>query len=270
MKIIAIALVVIILLVGIGYWGFHVAPKPFEPYPGTTPELKTLPLPAGLPAPVKRFYQSTAGDQVPVVDTAVITMHGSMKLFGIRMPMRSRVVHKAGQGFWRIMQPTFFGYPIATLLDTYWDGVAHLDMPGIQDNDPKMNSASNLVLWAEATAFPGILLTDPRVKWEGIDDTHARLVVPSPEGTDSMTFTFDEATGLITAMECQRWRDPSYSAKSTWRTTSVPADKQLFGGMRLDAAGVVAWNDEAPWFERTTDEVLYNVDIMPFIQANQR
>jgi len=48
--------------------------------------------------------------------------------------MRMRVVHQAGHGFWRIMQPTFFGFPTATLLDTYWDRNAHIDAPGLPDN----------------------------------------------------------------------------------------------------------------------------------------
>jgi hypothetical protein len=33
-------------------------------------------------------------------------------------------------------------------------------------------------LWAEATAYPAVYLTDPRLQWEAVDNTTASLHVP--------------------------------------------------------------------------------------------
>ena len=38
--------------------------KSFPPYPEATTPLETIPLPAGLPVPVDRYYRLTCGDLV--------------------------------------------------------------------------------------------------------------------------------------------------------------------------------------------------------------
>ena len=72
MKTLIIIICILTALLFLGWLGFQVKPKSFEPYPENTPELKTVPLPAGLPAPVERFYKTVYGDNVPVIDTVVI------------------------------------------------------------------------------------------------------------------------------------------------------------------------------------------------------
>ena len=39
----------------LAWLGLRVRPRPFPPHARRTPELRTVPLPAGLPAPVERF-----------------------------------------------------------------------------------------------------------------------------------------------------------------------------------------------------------------------
>lgn len=70
----------IIVLIGalvavflVGWLGLQVKPKPFPAYPEQTPALKTVELPADLPAPVARYYETIIGDQIPVIESAVIT-----------------------------------------------------------------------------------------------------------------------------------------------------------------------------------------------------
>ena len=61
----------------------------------------------------------------------------------------------------------------------YLDGKARMELPvGVIENEPKIDMAANLALWGEAIWLPSILITDPRVRWEAIDDTTARLIVP--------------------------------------------------------------------------------------------
>ncbi|HYF94818.1 MAG TPA: DUF6544 family protein [Symbiobacteriaceae bacterium] len=267
LRVIITIICIAVLLFGVGYWGFHVEPKPYDPFPGSTPNLSTVPLPSGLPAPVERFYRTTVGDRIPVIETGASSLHGEMRMFGLRLPLRLRAVQQVGQGYYQIIEPTFFGRPMVTWLDTFWNGSAHVDMPpGIPDNDPKMNQASNLAMWAACT--PTIFLTDPRVRWEPIDQTHARLVVPAPAGTDSFTVAFNAQTGLMQYMEALRWKDRADAAQRMWRFTFLEWERS--GGLLLPTTYSATWEGEQPWMQVHKDESLYNVDIQPFITAHSR
>jgi hypothetical protein len=58
MKILIIILGILAVLFFLGWLGLQIKPRSFPPYPEKTPPLKTIPLPAGLPAPVERFYRT--------------------------------------------------------------------------------------------------------------------------------------------------------------------------------------------------------------------
>ena len=98
MKIAAI-IVLLVLLVVLACLGLKVKPKPLSPYGEQTPALSTVPLPTDLPAPVTRFYQTIIVDQIPVIESAVITGRGSLRFRGITFPARLRFTHDAGQGY---------------------------------------------------------------------------------------------------------------------------------------------------------------------------
>ena len=63
----------IVLVVGLlGWLGLQVQPHSFPAHLDQTPELETIPLPAGLPAPVEHFYRTAYGEDIPVIETVVI------------------------------------------------------------------------------------------------------------------------------------------------------------------------------------------------------
>ncbi len=88
MKTTLIIISVLAVLVFLGWLGLQIKPKSFSAYPEKTPELKTIPLPAGLPAPVERFYKTVYGDEIPVIDTVVIKGRAEISPFGVKLPAR--------------------------------------------------------------------------------------------------------------------------------------------------------------------------------------
>ena len=255
----------LLVLFAVAWLGLQVTPAPFAPHLAAAGELKTIPLQANLPAPVERYYRTTIGDHVPVVESAVLSARGSMRIFGLRLPLRMRMIHKAGQEFRRYIEATWFGLPFVKIDEWYLGGRSHAFFPtGAIENDPKMNSATNLAMWAECLSLPSVFITDPRVRWEPIDETHARLVVPSPEGSDSFTLSFDARTGLMTEMEALRWSMPSDPARRLWQTTAGSWSR--VNGLLLPA-GAAAWDHGKPWLLFTVEDVAYNVDVTDYLRA---
>ena len=258
---------VLVVLAAIGWLGLQVKPKPFPAYPEQTPALNTVELPADLPAPVARYYKAIMGEQIPVIESAVISGRGNLRVFGLRFPARFRFTHIAGQGYRHYIEATIFGYPVMKVNEWYLDGHARMELPvGVIENEPKIDMAANLALWGESVFWlPSVLVTDPRVRWEAMDDTTARLVVPFGEEEDTFTVTFDPQTGLIRTMEAMRYREATDEAKIPWR--NEPLGWQTFHGIKIPSPAALTWLDEGtPWSVWTIEDVAYNVDVSEYIR----
>ena len=120
------------------------------------------------------------------------------------------------------------------------------------------------------------------MRWEAIDDTTARLVVPFDcpfdlaqgkaqdrpfgEEEDTFTVTFDPQTGLIRTMEAMRYREATDETKIPWR--NEPLGWQTFHGVMIPSPAAVTWLDEGtPWAVWTIEDVAYNVDVSEYIKA---
>jgi hypothetical protein len=252
----------------VAWIGLQVKPKPFPAYPERMPALDTVELPADLPAPVVQYYKTIVGDQVPVIESAVITGRGHVRFAGTRFPTRFRITHVAGQSYRHYIEATIFGVPLLKVNEHYLDGRSRLELPfGVIENEPKVDMAANLGLWAESVWLPTIYITDPRVRWEAIDDTTARLVVPFGENEDTFTVTFDPQTGLLVKMEAMRWKEATDEAKTLWRNEAL--GWQTFHGIKIVSPGTVTWMDEGtPWSVWIIEEVVYNTDVSEYIKAS--
>lgn len=266
-KLFAILIGVLAAIPVAGWIGLQVKPKPFSDYPERTPPLDTIELPADLPAPVARYYKVIIGERVPVIKSAVITGRATVRFAGLRFPARFRFTHVAGQDYRHYIEATMFGYPILKVNEHYLDGKSRLELPfGVIENEPKVDMAANLGLWAESVWLPTIFVTDLRVRWEAVDDTTARLVVPFGEDEDSFTVTFDPQTGLLTKLEAMRWKETTDEAKTLWRNDAL--DWQTFHGIRMPSPGSLTWIDEGtPWAVFTVEDVVYNVDVSEYVRA---
>ncbi len=73
MKIVIGIVAVLAVLALVGWLGLRIQPASFPAYGKSPAALELMSIPQGLPAPVERWIRSIYGDQVPLIETAVIS-----------------------------------------------------------------------------------------------------------------------------------------------------------------------------------------------------
>jgi hypothetical protein len=269
MKIVIILAGLLALLVLVGWTGLRVKPKPFATYPGAATSYDSVPLPAGLPAPVERFYRTIYGERVPIIETIVITGRATIRpLFNLPLPARFIFVHNAGHDYRHYFEATFFGMPFLKVNEGYLDGKSFFESPmGSYTDDANTNQGANLALWAEAGWFPAPLVTDPRVHWAPVDNRTALLYVPFENTEECFVVRFNPETGLIDTMEAMRYREPGEGkSKILWITRNLPGP--TIKGTALPATGSATWLDQGrPWATMTLESIASNTDVSTYIRA---
>ncbi len=251
---------------GIGWLGLQVEPPPFPPPAGQTRFDAHVPVPVNVPAPVARYYRAVFGDSVPVISSAVLTGRARLRLSGPSFPARLRIIHDAGRAYRHDIEATWFGWSILRVDESFVDGHARLVLPfGTIENEPKTDLAANLNLWAESFLLPSVFVTDRRARWEAIDAASARLIVPAGEQEDSLTVRFDDATGLASRIEAQRWQDPTDAQPTGWQVEL--RDWERFHGLQIATRVAITWENQGyTWFDLRVEDVAYNVDVSQAIR----
>ena len=254
-------------LAGLAWLGLKVKPQSFSPYPKQSPALTTVPLPAGLPAPVARFYKAVYGEHVPVVESVVIKGRATVSPFGVKLPARFIFVHDAGQDYRHYIEATWYGRPIMKINERYLDGKSLFELPfAAYEDDASINQGANLAVWAEAAWFPSLWVTDPRVGWQPVDERTALMVVPFGDQEETFVMRFNPESGLLDSMEAMRYRDAGDQAqKILWITRNEPGP--TIPGTPLSAVGSATWLDQGkPWAVFSLEDVVTNVDVSQYIR----
>ena len=249
MKVLLVTVGVIGAVLILGWIGLQIKPNPFPPFAIETPDLQTMPLPVGLPAPVERFYRARYGETIPVINSAVISGRGTLKLSGIVMPIRFRFVHEAGENFRSDIDITFFGKPIMHAFESYVDRHGRGVTPGgVDENEAWFDQSANIRMWAEAIDwFPSVLLTAPDVHWETIDENTALLTVPFRESKDHLIVRFNPSDDSVQYIEAMKYKNAD--ARILW-----------VNGIWMD--------DGRPWITMNTEEILFNVSVYEYIREH--
>jgi hypothetical protein len=258
-----IDLVLLLLLVVV--FGVRVKPAPFEPFSAPGGVNETIPLPAGLPAPVERFYRQTYGDRIPVYHSAVISGIGSVRLMGITLPARLRFSHISGEDYRHYIEATFYGLPVLKVNERYIDGHNRLELPfGVVQGDAGTDSAANQGLWSETLGYPAFFLTDPRVHWEPIDETHAKLYVPYADTEQVFTIQFDPQSGEPIYAETNRYLDARLGIIRWWVEITTINNNENTG--TSNQVMTATWeNDGTPWLSFEIKETAFNADLSSYI-----
>lgn len=254
--------VVISALVIFVWLGLQINPKSFSPPTFMTTEVQTYPLPSDLPQPVARFYRKIYGEYVPVINSVVISGRGRIRPFKIWLPARFIFVHETGKNYRHYFEATFFGLPFLKVNEGIINGESFFESPmGNYTNDQNTNQGANLALWAEGGWFPSIWLTDPRVRWEAVDEDTALLRVPFQDTGETFIVRFDPKTGLIVMLEAMRYKNPKDRNKTLW-LPSLAFDK---AGKSVSCA---TWLDDGkPWAKLTLEITQINQDVQDYIYA---
>jgi len=267
MNILFIILLVFFTACLIAWLGLRVKAKPFSMPVLDNLDNKFVPFPGNLPEPVNRFFRTVYGDQIPVIETAVLNGRGKIRPFGIWLPARFVFVHNVGKDYRHYIEATFFGLPFLKVNEGYLDGESFFESPmGSYYNDANTNQGANLAVWAEAGWFPSIWAIDPRVQWTAVDDKTALLYVPFEDSIENFVVRFNPQTGLIDTMEAMRYREPGEGkSKILWITRNEPGD--TISGMVLSATGSAIWLDQGkPWAFFTLEDLGFNLDVSKYIR----
>lgn len=264
-------LIVLGILLGlflVGWLGFQITPQGY-PAPGDTgAQVEMIPVPEGLPQPVESFYQEIYGEEIPVVNSAVISGRGTMRIKGLTMPVRWRFTYRAGKDYRHQIQTTWFGLPLLKVNEVYQDGAGRLELPFGVSEGPKVDQGANLGLWAETIWMPSVWLTDPAVSWKPLDEHTAVLLVPFGEKEQSFVVRFDPETGMIRIMESMRFKGEESESKTLWLNQVNQwgeKDRKL-----IPVEVALTWFDEGtPWAELSVDSIMYNLNIEEAFTAQE-
>ncbi len=267
MNILAGVLVIILFALSIFWLGLRYEPKPLPRYAADSAPIETFPLPEGLPAPVARYYRAVYGEQIPQIISAVISGRARLRMNGLPLKGRFRFIHQAGKDYRHYIEVTFFGRPVLKVNEHYLDSKSRLELPfGVIENEPKVDQAANLGLWAESVWLPAIYLSDPRVCWAPVDDETAALSVPFGAQTQTIIVRFDPESGMIAALEAMRYKEAADSGKTLWLNQALAVRK--LGGIPTLTVGAVTWMDEGrPWAIFTVEEIVFNSDVSDYVRA---
>ncbi len=260
----AFASAVVLALAGVlalGWLGFQLPPPAFAPDTEVATSLTALDLPRDLPAPVRRYAEAVFTRGPVHIHSAVVSGVGRIRNDTWWAPLRFRASHTGAPELSRYTEVTWFGVPLLRSLDYYVDGAGALVGAGVAQLDesgPRATQAEYLSMWAQLVWMPSVLLTHSKTRWEAVDATTARLIVPFAGGEEALTVAFAPTTGRIRHVAAARYRSGE-SETTPWR---AEFDRwKRVQGVWVPTAHTFIWEDQGPYARFVARHLRFNADV---------
>lgn len=152
------------------------------------------------------------------------------------------------------------------VLDRYVDGKGSMlvKMQSLVELDEaigvEINEGAMQRYLAEMVWIPSFALS-PHIRWEQIDNLHARATMKFQEIESSVTFTFN-ARGLIIQCEADRYYyEKGKSRKERWVVNMDESGYKNFNGILIPAKSSITWkleNGDYTWFKMEIKDIQFN------------
>ena len=226
-----------------------------------------------LPAPARRYLETTGVVGAPWIETARIRYSGRFRLAADKpwMPIRAQQVYTTNPpGFRWQAKFKLAGLWIMSGDDTYRGGHGHMfgKIAGLftvfDARGPELDQGTMLRYLNEMTWFPTAFLGD-NITWQGVDDHSADVTFTDAGKSVTARLFFDEA-GRLTNFVTQRYRENKGSyILGTW---STPMTKYAtMAGLSLPVRGQAVWKlpeGDLPYADLEIEAIEYNVPVEPF------
>lgn len=251
---------ILITILAVAWSGLKYPPKSLPPHPEETKSMRLISIPSNLPKPVERHFDEVFDLKAPAIETAVVWGKADLRISGIWAPALFKAYYYIpGHDFMREMEITWFGKTVFKGKDSYINGKGSFGIGGKAESGEKIDSASNLTVWAEAVFAPTKFIADPKIRWQVIDDNTAKLIVPLNDAEDTITVKFDPETGLMSEMRAPRYRSQELK-KAPWIVRFYDWREQH--GIKVPQLVTVGWADEnEPRARFKIDGIEYNVGV---------
>lgn len=225
----------------------------------------------GLADPARRFFRFAIEPGTPLYTVAEISMHGELSLGDKAepdyMPMHAEQVLAAPQGFiWKVRagDTVWFSGSDGANEGASWSrfwlfGILPVARAGNNEDHARASFGryvAEAVFWTPAALLPG-----DNVRWEGVDESTARVIMKHMGMQQAVDVTVD-AGGRPRKVVLQRWSDANPS--KTYQLQPFGgylSQYKTFGGLRLptriEAGNFFETEDYFPFFKATVTSVRF-------------
>lgn len=226
---------------------------------------------APLPAPVQRYLRVAGVVGQPRVWNVRVRMRGRIRSGPAArwMPLAAEQhnVFDAPARYFH-MTATMFGLPIDGY-HRFAAGAATMRVkaaglvPVQQASGAEMTQAETVTLFNDMCVMAPATLVDPSIRWQPVDDRHARAAFTHGAHTIRAELVFDDGGDLVDFRSDDRRQTAADGRTLVAAPWSTPlSDYRRFGAVRLSSHGEARWHDPAgaySYIELDLEDVQYNV-----------
>jgi hypothetical protein len=169
--------------------------------------------------------------------------------------MDHATVHVLGRDEVRDIRLRLGPIPILKVIDAYVDGTGLTKIGPVPAVGAEVDQSAWLAMWAEAIFWPRAWALG-EVRWEAVDERHARAHLLFGQDDEVLDLTFDPVTHFPNVYEVLRCK--GRDRKVRWRADF--SDLRRFGKVWAWSHLLATWTDESgPWYEAWIEDIQLNV-----------